>query len=301
MATSPLLDRLGLWPARVLWLGLPLAVGRGLSPALERFDTPGPLLVEVCLWLSWFVGLLALLVPTAASLTVVRIVAPAVIGVGLVAGVSTGDWPLELLLAIVAGVLVTAVVFLPMVGDRMVNGSAYGSERRMTLRPPAYTLLGPVQLAWLLVFAGAITGPWLLASGRYVLGGIAVVVGVGFAWLGGRVLHQLSRRWLVFVPAGFVIHDHVVPVESILLRRTTIASLGPATVPVVAEAVDVSGGGRGLALEVSLNEPVVFGLRAGSRRDVVNTEAERLVFTPTLPGAVLTEARIRAIPIGAAL
>jgi hypothetical protein len=109
---------------------------------------------------------------------------------------------------------------------------------------------------------------------------------------------------LVFVPAGFVIHDHVIPVESILLRRTIIDSLGPATLGTTGQttedAVDLSGGARGLALEVAVNEPVVFGLRAGARRDVVNTEATRLVFTPTLPGAVLTEARIRAIPIGVA-
>lgn len=297
LSTIP--ERLGLWPLRVFWLALPLAVGPGIGPAIDRFEDPGPLVAEVCLWLVWFLGLVATLTPSAASLTVVRIAAPAVIGLVLIAGVVTGDWAPARLAALAAGVLVTGAAFLPVVGDRMVNGSAYGSERRMTLRPPAFALLGPVQFAWLLVFAGFVTGPWLLAAGRYVLGGVAVAVGAVAVWLGVRVLHQLARRWLVFVPAGFVIHDHVVPVESILLRRTIVSSLGPATVPVADDAVDLTGGAWGLSLEVALAEPVPFGLR-GRGRDVETTEADRLVFTPTLPGAVLTEARIRAIHIGLA-
>lgn len=299
-ATSTFLERLGLWPLRVVWLVLPLAVGQGLGPAIGRFDEPGSVVAEVCLWLAWFVGLVATLVPTAASLTIIRIAAPSIVALLLAAGVATGDWTPGLMAAIAAGLLVIAVAFLPMVGDRMVNGSAYGSERRMTLRPPAFTLLGPIELAWLLVFAGVVTGPWLLAAGRYVLGGIAVVVGAAFAWQGARILHQLSRRWLVFVPAGFVIHDQVVPVESILLRRTIISTLGPATVPPADDAVDLSGGARGLSLEVTLTEPVTFGLRAQSRREVITTDADRIIFAPTLPGAVLTEARVRAIHIGIA-
>ena len=299
-ATTTLLDRLGLWPVRVLWLVLPAAVGLGLGPALDRLDDPGPLIAEVFLWVGWFAGLVATLAPTAASLTVLRIAAPGVVGVVVAIGAATGDWSGRWSIALAAGLLVTAAAFVPVVGDRMVNGSAYGAERRMTLRPPAFSLLGPVQLAWALVFAGLVAGPWLLATGRYVLGAIAVVVGAGLVWLGARVLHQLSRRWLVFVPAGFVIHDHVVPVESILLRRTTVASLGPATTPASPDAVDLTGGARGLSLEVALREPVTFGLRSRSGRDVLTTEADRLIFTPTLPGAVLTEARIRAIHIGVA-
>lgn len=289
------LDRLGLWPLRVLWLIAPLALGHGLGPELDRFDHPGPVVAEGWLWAGWFVGLVATLAPSAISLTVIRVLAPATIAVGLVTGVAAGSWTGRLLTALAYGILVTAVCYLPVVGDRMVNGSAYGSERRMTLRPPAFTLLGPVELAWLVVVAGLITGPFLLAAGRYVLGGLAVIVGAAAAWLGGRVLHQLARRWIVFVPAGFVIHDHVIPVESILLRRTIVSTLGPATTPIPSDAVDLSGGATGLALQVVLDEPVTFGRRVGG--EVVSTETDRIVFSPTLPGAVLTEARLRAIRI----
>lgn len=289
--------RVGLWPLRLVWFLSPLAVGFGLGSAIDRFEAPGPLVAEGFLWATWFVGLVATLAPSDIGLTAIRALTVGLAGIGFVAGVASGSWAGPIV-TIAYGLLTIAVCYQPVVGDRMVNGLAYGSERRMTLRPPAFALLGPVQLAWLVLFAGAVIGPFLLAAGRYILGSIALVVGAIAVWLGGRVLHQLSRRWIVFVPAGFVIHDHVVPVESILLRRSIVSNLGAAVVPLAEEAVDLTGGAAGLSLEVTLDEPVVFGRRID--RQVVNTEAGRLVFTPTLPGAVLTEARTRAIKIGTA-
>lgn len=303
-----LITRWGLWPLRVLWLVAPLAAGPGLATAAASFDDPGPLVAEVALWAAWFAGLVATLVPTALSLTVIRVLAPALPALAIVAAVLDGSWPVALVVTLGFGLVVTGACYLPIVGDRMVNGSAYGSERRMTLRPPAFALLGPTELAWVVVVAGAVIPVVLLAAGRYAIGGIAAVVGAVAVWLGGRVLHQLSRRWIVFVPAGFVIHDHVVPLESILLRRSIISSLGPApagatddaggTDDAEAGSVDLTGGAYGLALQVVLDEPVPFARRVG--REVVTAEATRITFAPTLPGAILAEARIRAITIAAA-
>jgi hypothetical protein len=287
-----------LWPLRALWLAAPLVVGRGLDEAFQRFDSPGPVIAEVLVWAAWFAGLVAALVPSTASLTAIRALSPGTAGLAVLAGTATGDWSPRLLTALGFAAVIAAACYLPIVGDRMINGSAYGSERRMALRPPAFALLGPVQLAWCTVFAGLVAGPWLVASGRYPLGAAAGVAGAGAAWLGLRVLHQLSRRWIVFVPAGFVIHDHVSLVESVLLRRAAIDRLGPAPSPLAAGTTDLSAGAYGLALEVALSEPVTFGYR--QRREVISTGADRLVFTPTLPGAVLVEARARAIRIGTA-
>jgi hypothetical protein len=178
----------------------------------------------------------------------------------------------------------------------MINGSAYGSERRMALRPPGFALVGPVQGAWLAVAAGLLSGPWLVAAGQWFAGLVAVAVGAVLVWAGVRVLHQLARRWIVFVPAGFVLHDHTLLVESVLMQRSTVAALGPAGDPLSEDATDLSGGAYGLALEVVLREPARFGLRV--KREVRDISSSRLVFTPTLPGAVLTEARIRAVSIG---
>lgn len=293
-----LLSRAGLWPLRVVWLLAPLGIGVGLSDRLDQFPATGGTIAEVALWAAWFAGLVACLVPSTQSLTVVRIGAPGALAlVGLAAVVGDGGFPAARLEGLGYGALLTMVAFLPTTGDRMINGSAYGSERRMALRPPAFALLGPVQVTWLVVFAGLVTGPVLLANEWWIAGVIACGVGAFACRHGFRVLHQLARRWIVFVPAGFVIHDHVLLVESILLRRAIVSALGPAREgDVTADGVaDVSGGARGLALEVAAKERVAFGRRV--KRTVVNTEADRVVFTPSLPGAVLTEARIRAVRI----
>lgn len=288
--------RYELWLLRVLWVALPVVVGFGLSGAISELDQP--LAAEVVLWAAWFGGLVACLVPGPISLTAIRVASPAIVALAIVAMI--GDRSSTSGPGVVAayGALVTSVAFLAGVGDRMINGSAYGSERRMALRPPGYALFGPVQLAWLLLVAGA-AGPLLAAvTGRWPLALIIALPGLGCSWLGWRILHQLARRWLVFVPAGFVIHDHLLLVESILMERTIVNTIGPATEDRLADAVDLSGGASGLALEVALSEPVQFGRR--QRGEIVNTETMNIVFAPTMPGAVLTEARIRAIQIGQA-
>jgi len=293
-----LLARAGLWPLRLVWLAAPLGIGVGLSDRLGHFPDTGGLIAEVALWAAWFAGLVACLVPSTHSLTVVRIGAPGAPALVMLAAlVGDGGFSAARLEALGYGALLSVVAFLPTTGDRMINGSAYGSERRMALRPPAFALLGPVQVTWLLVFAGLVTGPILLANEWWIAGVVACAAGAVACRHGFKVLHQLARRWIVFVPAGFVIHDHVLLVESILLRRNIVAALGPAREgdDAAEGAADVSGGARGLALEVVAQERVAFGRRV--KRTVVNTEADRVVFTPSLPGAVLTEARIRAIRI----
>ncbi|MEZ5412240.1 MAG: hypothetical protein R2761_29680 [Acidimicrobiales bacterium] len=293
-----LLNRAGLWPLRLAWLAAPLGIGVGLADRLDHFASTGGAIAEVALWAAWFAGLVACLVPSTQSLTVVRIGAPGALAlVVLAALVGDGGFPAGRLQALGYGAVLSLVAFLPTTADRMINGSAYGSERRMALRPPAFALLGPVQVTWLLVFAGLVTGPVLLANEWWIAGVVACLLGAVACRHGFRVLHQLARRWIVFVPAGFVIHDHMLLVESILLRRAIVAALGPAREgdDAMAGAADVSGGARGLALEVAARERVAFGRRV--KRAVVNTEADRVVFTPSLPGAVLSEARVRAIRI----
>ena len=191
--------------------------------------------------------------------------------------------------------VVTVMSLLPWTGDVMINGSAYGSERRMALRPPASLLLGPIELVWLIVFAGLVTGPLLLAAGRWVVGAGAVLVGAALVWLGGRSLHQLARRWIVFVPAGFVVHDYWVLAESILMRRADIEALGPAPAE-PNEALDLTAGARGLALLAQLSDETPLALRG--RKAITTETTHQLLFTPSLPGAVLQEARVRGVRIG---
>jgi hypothetical protein len=258
-------------------------------------DSPVAVILEVAVWIGWFVGLVATLVPHPISLTVLRILAPTVAGVGLLIGL-TDRWTTSLGVAIAYGLFTSAVTFLPAVGDQMVNGSAYGSERRMALRAPAAALVGPVPVAWLVAFAGLVTWAWLAAAGQWLLAIAAALIGAPLILAAGRVLHQLSRRWIVFVPAGFVLHDLFHLTEPVLLARSTISSLGPAPAEGVPDRLDFSGGALGLALEVETKDTITFSRRRG--RDAELVGSRNIVFSPTLPGALLSEARGRGIKIG---
>lgn len=295
------LEQLGLWPARLIWLLAPMTIGPGLSPALEaQASTPG-LLVEIALWVAWFTVLVSVLTPSPRSLTISRIAGPSAIAASILAAVAE-SWESSTFLAVGFAALFTVAIFLPTFGDKMINGSAYGSERRMALRPPAFVLLGPAQLSWLLVFAGLAAAPLLILAERYFFAAAAAAVGAVAVWAGARVLHQLARRWVVFVPAGFVIHDPMSLVDAVLLRRNEVAAIGPALVADEAEAsnarIDLSGGALGLALEVALKDATPITTREGGQ--LHNLEVSNLVFSPTLPGAMLTEARIRGMKIGEA-
>jgi hypothetical protein len=297
-----LVDRAGLWPARLLWLVAPATAGPAVARLLgDRPDGPA-LVVEVALWALWFVVLVATLTPSPLSLTVSRVAGPVAVGGAVLIlaadgadGATTG--------ALLWALLATGVLFLPANGDRMINGSAYGSERRMALRPPGFVLVGPVQVAWLGVFAGLVLPAALVLAGRWWLAAVVGAVGAVTAWAGLRILHQLSRRWVVFVPAGFVIRDPMTLVDAILFRRNQVVALGPALADGPGDGgdrarTDLSGGARGLALEVALREPTPITLRVRNRAE--NVEVANIVFTPTLPGALLAEARIRGLKIGAA-
>jgi hypothetical protein len=284
------------WPIRLAWFLLPLLAGPGLGEALDGRSEPVQLVAQVGLWAGWAATLVATLVPTTVSLTALRVAAPAGVAAVVLAAATAGTWGPAVVAALAAAALAAVVAFLPTTGDVMINGSAYGPERRMALRPPAALLIGPVEVVWLAVFASAVTGPLLLAAGNWLLGLPATVVGVVVAVTGFRSLHRLSRRWVVFVPAGFVLHDRFTTSESLLMRRRDVAALTPAPAD-LGSGVDLTAGAAGLALLVELVEPIELGIRdkAGKAHDV---ETDRLAFTPSLPGALLREAAERGLPVG---
>ena len=136
-------------------------------------------------------------------------------------------------------------------------------------------------------------GPLLLAARVWIPGAIATVSGVPLAALLLRALHGLSRRWVVFVPAGVVLHDLLVLSDPVLFQRMTIERLAPASRDT--DALDLTERAPGLALELALREPVDANLsrsRGGER-----VKARAVLFTPTRPGAVLAEAKTRRLPI----
>lgn len=285
----------GAWPVRVAWFLLALVAGPGFAEALHERSDAVQWVAQIGLWAAWGIGLLATLVPTTVSLTALRLIAPGGIAAVVLAAATAGTWSPSVVAALGVAVLACLVAFLPTTGDVMINGSAYGPERRMALRPPASLVIGPVQVVWALVFASAVTGPLLTAAGNVLVGVPLTVVGLVVVALGCRSLHRLARRWVVFVPAGFVLHDRFSLGESLLLRRPQVVALGPAPRD-PDDAVDLTAGAAGLALMAELVEPAKLGVRLSSGQ-VEDREALRLVFTPSLPGALLEEAERRHLPV----
>ncbi len=262
---------------------------------LENRSTAVATTAEIGLWAMWFAGLVASLAPSTVSLTAIRFVSPSLVASAIYGTIALGVSTASTTAAIAATSVVFAVVLLPATGDPMVNGSSYGPERRLALRPPAALLFGPMQLTWLVMFGATAGGALMIAAKNYVIGVPLLVVGLGASWRGAQSLHQLSRRWIVFVPAGFVIHDYWSLAETLLIQRREIACLGPVPLD-KGELLDLSGGAMGLALLVETKDKVPLALRA--KKSVESFSAYRIVFTPTLPGQLLHEARVRGISIG---
>jgi len=279
---------------RVLWLTLPLTVGPAIEDALSSSSTPVAGVAAAELWLAWAAVLLALLVPRIVSLTVLRLALPALVAVTVAAtgrgGVETVD-----LVAVTVAALVVVVGAWPTVGADLVDGSSYGPERRLPLRVPPTIAIALAPLAVVVLLAGLSIGPLLLAAGQWIVGGLAVVVGGGLAVLAARSLHALSRRFLVFVPGGVVVHDPMTIVEPVLLPKASLVSIGPA--PADTDAEDLTMGAGGLLVELRLRQPSDLLRRRPGRApaEVISTAA--VLVAPTRTAAVLAEAQERHLPV----
>jgi hypothetical protein len=290
------------WGLAVVWAVLPFTAGPSFADALDPRIRSVQLVASIGLWLAWGAVLAAALVPRATALTGVRIIAPAgVAAAGWAAIVVPDGAALPEALALATTSLAAVVSLSASTGDTFVNGSSYGDERRMFLKAPGALLLGPVELVWALVVAGAVAGPMLLAAHVWALGAAVLVVGWTIAALGALGLSRLAQRWVVFVPAGLVLVDRSTLTDSLLVPRGRMASLGPA--PADSSARDLTAGALGLALELRFDRPETI-TPAAPRRAAAGVdpprpvEVDAVLFTPTRPGLVLAEARRRRLPVG---
>ena len=288
------------WLVRAVWAALPFTVGPTLAAALEGASGPVRTVASAGLWAGWAVGMVAAALAHPATLTTLRVAAPAV--ALFVASAALGGHPSPL--AAGWSVMVVAWVFAPTLGAYCVNGPAYPDERRYLLRAPGTLLAGPLALAWGLAVGGVCGGPLLLAARRWLEGAVLTAVGAPLAVVLLRSLHNLSRRWVVFVPAGLVLHDPLSLLDPVLVRRQLVAHLRPAPAWASAadaadtSAVDLTQGAPGLALELILSEAVSLTLVRPGRRLGRPRSATAVLFTPTRPGAVLEEGRARRFPVG---
>ncbi len=289
----PLLS--GSWPSRITWLVLPLAMGPALGDALGDSSRSVEIVGSVLAWGTWAGVLVAVLLPRTVSLTALRIAAPAALAAANWSAL-VGERAAVDVVAVTWAALTLVAAFAPATGDTFVNGSSYGDERRMPLRVPGTLLLGPLPLAWAIAVAAPVGGPLLLAARQWVAASLLLLAGAPAAIVAVRALHGLARRWVVFVPAGLVLHDLHALIDPVLFPRTRIARLGPAPAG-GAGARDLTLRALGLALQLELREPLEVAPRRPDR--VVELETvERILFAPTRPGAVLQEAARRGIQIG---
>ncbi|MBW8827535.1 MAG: hypothetical protein JF603_14465 [Acidobacteria bacterium] len=279
------------WLARVAWLSLPVTAGSVVADALAGRAPAVRLVAALLLWAGWAAVVLALLLPRPLGLVAIRVAAPAALAIAAWAAIDSGRGTL-----FVAPTAVVAIVaFLPETGRWLVNGTAYGDERLHLLRLPASLLAGPVELAGLLIPIAVLAGPLLLAARAWVAGAVALAAGLPLAVVLVRALHALTLRWLVMVPAGIVVKDHLVLGDPVLFRRTDVTSIRVA--PADTDATDLTAGAFGLALELRLRSPVEVAVVTGRATTGV-TELVAVLVTPTRPGAMLADAGAGRLPVG---
>ena len=193
-------------------------------------------------WLLWTSVAASLLVPSPTSLTIVRIIVPLSVVVSIAA-----SQPLAIFCSVVALIVCASPVFV----DAMVQGGAYGDESRFALRTPLPYVV-PAIIAWLLYTAALIGGSLLLAAQQYIVGAVLVAIGILLSRTIPQRLHRLARRWLVLVPVGIVVHDHLVLHETIMAPSAKILSV--ARTSDVGEAADLTGGVFGERITIALTE-----------------------------------------------
>ena len=277
------------------WLavGAMALLGDLIHDALRPDDDAAHTTVIVAVWLAYALVLAALLLPGPRALTVARIGVPAgTLELALAAADSSDPAAVIGNLACVVG---TLVVFHPVYAEAQVDAASYGDERRFLLRPPGPVIVALVVPMGALAVGGVAIGPLLLADRGWLAGIVAAAIGLPVAAFAAHTLYRLARRWLVFVPNGLVLHDHLAVAEPLPLSRRGIDSIGPAQADTA--AVDLTAQAFGMALELRLSEPVKAGVMTGRNRSEERSLAA-LLMSPSRPAAVLATAERRGLKLG---
>lgn len=212
-------------------------------------------------WASWTAIAVALFVPSPLSITAIRSITPLAVICSFIA-MSPG--------AIFSSVLVMLVSLSPLFIDVMVQGGAYGDETRFALRTPM-PYLAPAFVAWTALTGSLIGGSMWISAQMYWVGIPLVVLGAVLARFVPRRLHRLSRRWLVIVPAGIVVHDHLVLAETLMAPKANVLTTHVVSGPT--DSADLTGGVLGTRLAVELKEADKVILSAITAKTLKTTEA----------------------------
>lgn len=222
------------WPVRVLWIFVALFQ--------QSFS--------VGMWVLWTVVAIGSWILHPISLTAIRLSSP-VVFISLIAQLPAEEFGVLPVAVATAALVALLLIYTSDFGMIQVQAGAYGNERRFLLRIPVSLVL-PSVLTWVVLTALFVTADNLFANELWV-GGVAVsLVTAAALWKFAPQLHRLSLRWLVRVPAGWVIHDGVLLAENLLVRSHNVVAMQLA--PADTHAIDLSGITYGIPLEISLRE-----------------------------------------------
>ncbi|MCY4257473.1 MAG: hypothetical protein OXE04_04190 [bacterium] len=280
------MERIWVWTVRAWWAALPFSAGPVLADALSPTATAWRTTASLGLWVVWAAVLLGSLVAHPKTLVLIRLALPGALVASVWAGLGAADGLSVTLVAALTAAIAVLSLSAP-VGHFFVNGISYGDEVRLLLRPPVVLLVVGIPVAGVVSTGGWVSGPLLLAAEHWILGGIITPVGWCLAAIGIRSLYSLTQRWLVFVPAGVLLHDHLAVQDPLLLRRRAISSFTAAERG--ANAVDLTGGATGLILQITGSGSISF-LPPKTR---TQTTADALLVAPCRCGLAVSLAEKR--------
>jgi hypothetical protein len=287
------------WILAAVWATLPVTAGGAVADATTDWSSAPQLVAAALCWAAWAVGLLAVVVPQPLLLTALRAIAPCFLVLAIVVAVTADVDTVQAVGAVVATLAAQVLVSRPPLAVLAANAAAYGDERRFPLRVPPGLFLAPLPLARLLLGAAVATGPLLLADRRWVLGGVAVVVGLVVGYIAGRALHGLSVRWAVLVPAGFVVVDPLTLSDPVLFLRERIVSLRGigAALPTADGVLDLRLGATLGSLALTLDTPAEVFRALRRRRGAESVRSTEVCIAVVDPAGLLHAAGDRRIPV----
>lgn len=283
-----------LWIARIGWVLVAVTGGLALSHAVDDHGSTGATVANVLWWLDIAVVVVALVVPSTSGLTVLRLFAPLAVPASALM-VSAGAGALGAVTLVLAA-LTAFVILSAELGEAFAGGSAYGDEHRFPLRPPA-AVMPFLVLAWALWCTSLLAAAIFLAAEVWPVGVLLGAVALGLTWLMLGRGHLLSRRWLVIVPAGLVVHDGMVLGETLMVPKAEVTRAGLALDGT--QAADLTGPASGHAIDIAVAEPVLIAL-APTRKGEKGKGIHALSFlvAPSRPGRALRAMADAQLPVG---
>ena len=288
-------ESLSLGILRAIWLLIPLLCGPSLQKSLHDFESLLRTTVSIGLWSFWVLIFLATLITAPISLAIVRIGIPATAGLSIWSSLEAGESTSGIIGLTASGLAALIALSAPL-GDRFSDGASYGDERRFLLKAPGPVALIFGPLAWIATLAGLSLGPVLLLNKNFLLGILLSLIGLPISVIASNAIYQLGKRWIILVPAGIVLHDHLAVGDPTLITRNQLENFSPAVIGT--DALDLSQGSFGLPLEIRCSTPLSMMLKKGTMRNVNESSiVENFLITPVRPNVLLAEAEKRNLRI----